>query len=64
MGKGQLSLHSEQLAQRLAVAVRELGPKTGVQNDLYTDALGHLDVLRENRSLRTTEVREDIPSVV
>ena len=64
MGKGRVSPDAEQLAQRLAVAVRELGPMTGVQNDLYTDALGRLDVLRENRALRTTEVREGIPSVV
>lgn len=64
MGEGQVSPHAEQRAQQLAVAVRELGPKTEVQNDLYTDALGRLDVLRENRALRTTEVREGIPSVV
>jgi len=64
MGKGQVSPHSEQRAQQLARAVRELGPKTGVQSALYADALGRLDVLRENRGLRTTEVREGIPSVV
>ena len=51
-------------AHQLARAVRELSPKTGVQSELYADALGRLDVLRENRALRTTEVREGIPSVV
>jgi hypothetical protein len=64
MGKGQVSPHAEQRAQQLARAVRELSPKTGVQSELYADALGRLDVLRENRALRTTEVREGIPSVV
>ena len=51
-------------AHQLARAVRELSPKTGVQSELYADALGRLDVMRENRTLRTTEVREGIPSVV
>jgi hypothetical protein len=64
MGKGRVSPHVEQRAHQLARAVRELGPKTGVQSELYADALGRLDVLRENRALRTTEVREGIPSVV
>ena len=62
MGKGQVSPHTEQLANQLARAVRELSPKTQVQSALYADALGRLDVLRENRGLRTTEVREGIPS--
>jgi amino acid transporter len=64
MGEGQVSPHTEQLANQLARAVRELSPKTQVQSALYADALGRLDVLRENRGLRTTEVREGIPSVV
>ena len=64
MGKGRVSPHAEQRARQLARAVRELSPKTGVQSALYADALGRLDVLRENRGLRTTEVREGIPSVV
>ena len=45
-------------------AVRELGPKTTVQSELYADALGRMDVLRETRALRTIEVREGISSVV
>jgi hypothetical protein len=64
MGKGRVSPHAEQRARQLARAVRELSPKTGVQSALYADALGRVDVLRENRGLRTTEVREGIPSVV
>jgi len=64
MGKGRVSPHAEQRAHQLAGAVRELSPKTAVQSELYTDALGRMDVLRENRALRTTEVREGIPSVV
>jgi hypothetical protein len=44
--------------------VRELSPKTQVQSALYADALGRVDVMRENRGLRTIEVREGIPSVV
>jgi hypothetical protein len=64
MGKGRVSPHAEQRAHKLARAVRELGPKTTVQSELYTDALGRMDVLRETRALRTTEVREGIPSVV
>ena len=44
--------------------MRELGPKTGVQSALCADALGRIDVLRENRGLRTIEVREGIPSVI
>jgi hypothetical protein len=64
MGKGRVSPHAEQRAHQLARAVRELGPKTTVQSELYADALGRMDVLRENRTLRTTEVREGIPSVV
>ena len=58
MGKGRVSPHAEQRAHQLARAVRELGPKTTVQSELYADALGRMDVLRENRTLRTTEVRE------
>jgi hypothetical protein len=38
--------------------------QTAVQSELYADALGRMDVLRDNRALRTTEVRERIPSVV
>jgi hypothetical protein len=64
MGKGRVSPHAEQRAHQLARAVRELSPKTAVQSELYADALGRMDVLRENRALRTTEVREGIPSVV
>jgi hypothetical protein len=64
MGKGRVSPHAEQRAHQLARAVRELGLKTGVQSELYADALGRLVILRENRALRTTEVREGIPSVV
>jgi hypothetical protein len=64
MSRGRVSLHAEQVAQQLAEAVRDLDPKTDFQNALYTDALGRLDVLRENRALRLTEVREGIPSVV
>jgi hypothetical protein len=64
MGKGRVSPHAEQRAHQLARAVRELSPKTGVQSELYADALGRLDVMRENRALHTTEVREGIPSVV
>jgi Protein of unknown function (DUF4239) len=64
MGKGQISPHAEQRAHQLARAVRELDPKTTVQSELYADALGRMDVFRENRALRTTEVREGIPSVV
>jgi hypothetical protein len=64
MGKGQISPHAEQRANQLARAVRELSPKTQVQSALYADALVRLDVMRENRDLRTTEVREGIPSVV
>jgi hypothetical protein len=64
MGKGQISPHAEKRAHQLARAVRELSPKTTVQSELYADALGRMDVLRENRALRTTEVREGIPSVV
>jgi Protein of unknown function (DUF4239) len=64
MGKGQISPHAEQRAHLLARAVRKLSPKTTVQSELYTDALGRMDVLRENRALRTIEVREGIPSVV
>jgi hypothetical protein len=64
MGKGRVSPHAEQRAHQLAGAVRELDPETTVQSELYTDALGRVDVLRENRALRTTEVREGIPSVV
>jgi hypothetical protein len=64
MGKGQISPHAEQRARQLARAVRELSPKTQVQTALYADALGRLDVMSENRDLRTIEVREGIPSVV
>jgi hypothetical protein len=64
MGKGRVSPHAEQRAHQLARAVRELSPKTNVQSELYADALVRLDVLRENRALRTIEVREGIPSVV
>jgi hypothetical protein len=64
MGKGRVSPHAEQRAHLLARAERELSPKTGVQSVLYTDAPGRMDVLRENRALRTTEVREGIPSIV
>jgi hypothetical protein len=64
MSKGRVSPHAEQRAHELERAVRELSPKTRVQSELYADALGRLDVLRENRALRTTEVREGIPSVV
>jgi hypothetical protein len=64
MGKGRVSPHAEQRAHQLARAVRELSPKTAVQSELYADALGCMDVFRENRALRTTEVREGIPSVV
>jgi Protein of unknown function (DUF4239) len=64
MGKGRVSPHAEQRANQLARAVRELSPKTTVQSELYADALVRLDVFRENRALRTTEVREGIPSVV
>jgi hypothetical protein len=66
MGKGRVSPQAEQRAHQLARAVRELGPKTKVQSELYADALGRLDVQREreNRDLRMTEVREGIPSVV
>ena len=64
MSRGRVSPHAEQVAQKLAEAVRDLDPKTDFQNALYTDALGRLDVLRENRALRLTEVREGIPSVV
>ena len=64
MGEGQVSPRAEQRAQQLARAVRELDPKTTVQSELYADALVRVDVLRENRALRTTEVREGIPSVV
>jgi hypothetical protein len=49
MGKGRVSPHAEQRAHQLARAVRELSPKTGVQSELYADALGRLDVMRENR---------------
>jgi hypothetical protein len=64
MGKGRVSPNAEQRAQQLARAVRELSPKTTVQSELYADALGRMDVFRENRALRTIEVREGIPSVV
>jgi hypothetical protein len=64
MGKGQISPHAEQRARQLARAVRELSPKTTVQSALYADALGRVDVMRENRGLRTIEVREGIPSVI
>jgi hypothetical protein len=64
MSRGRVSPHAEQVVQQLAEAVRDLDPKTDFQNALYTDALGRLDVLRENRALRLTEVREGIPSVV
>ena len=64
MSRGRVSPHAEQVAQKLAETVRDLDPKTDFQNALYTDALGRLDVLRENRALRLTEVREGIPSVV
>jgi hypothetical protein len=64
MGEGQISPRAEQRAHKLARAVRELSPKTTVQSELYADALVRLDVLRENRALRTTEVREGIPSSV
>ena len=64
MGKGRVSPHAEQRAHQLARAVRELSPKTNVQSELYADALVRLDVQRENRALRTIEVREGIPSVV
>src|SRR5215207_8285708 len=47
MSKGRVSPHAEQRAQQLARAVRELGPKTTVQSELYADALGRLDVQRE-----------------
>jgi hypothetical protein len=47
MGKGQISPHAEQRAHQLAGAVRKLSPKTTVQSELYTDALGRVDVLRE-----------------
>src|SRR5215204_4564064 len=64
MGKGRVSPHAEQRAHQLARVVRELSPKTNVQSELYADALVRLDVQRENRALRTIEVREGIPSVV
>jgi Protein of unknown function (DUF4239) len=64
MDKGQISPHAEKCAHQLARAVRELSPKTKVQSELYADALVRLDVQRENRALRTIEVREGIPSVV
>jgi hypothetical protein len=64
MGRGRVSPRAEQVARQLAEAVRDLDPKTDVQNDLYTDALGRLDVLRGNRALRLTEIREGVPSVV
>lgn len=64
MSKGQVSPHAEQLMRQLAVAVRELDPKNDFQNGLYADALGRLDVLIANRALRSSEVREGIPSVV
>jgi hypothetical protein len=38
--------------------------QTAVQSELYADALVRVDVLRENRALRTIEVREGIPSVI
>jgi hypothetical protein len=63
MGKGR-SVPTPSSARQLARAVRELDPKTTVQSALYADALGRVDVLRENSGLRTTEVREGIPSVV
>jgi len=64
MGKGRVSPHAEQRAHQLARAVRELSPKTADQSELYADALGRMEIMRENRALRTTEVREGIPSVV
>lgn len=64
MAEGRVSPRAERLVRQLADAVRELGPKTQDQNALYADALGRVDVLRENRDMRTTEVREGIPSVV
>ena len=57
MSKGQVSPHAEQL-------MRQLDPKNDFQNGLYADALGRLDVLIANRALRSSEVREGIPSVV
>ncbi len=64
MDTGRVSPRAEQAAHELGAAVRGLDPKTDVQNGLYTDALGRLDVLIENRTLRSSEVREGIPSVV
>jgi hypothetical protein len=64
MGKGRVSPQAEQRAHQLARAVRELSPKTTVQSALYADALVRLDVMRENRALHTSEVREGIPWVV
>jgi len=64
MGKGRVSPQAEQRAHQLARAVRELSPNTAVQSELYADALGRMDIMRENRALRTTEVRDGIPSVV
>jgi hypothetical protein len=64
MADNRMSPRADRVSDELSNAVRDLSPKTDAQDALYSNALGHVDVLAQNRILRQIELRGGVPSVV